>query len=97
MVAYSCDTEPSQAVRRLADGADMLIHESTGASVGHTSPAKAGEIATQAGARSLLLIHYPPQLTDPESLLAQARQTFRGPIFVAHDLMSIDIPVREID
>lgn len=95
VLAYSCDTEPSQVVRRLAAGADILIHEATGASVGHTSPAKAGEIATQARARSLYLIHYPPQLIDPESLLEQARQTFQGPIFVTYDLMEIEIPMKD--
>ena len=91
VLTYSCDTEPSQAVRRLADGADVLIHEATGSSIGHTSPEKAGEIATQAGVGALYLIHYPPQLVDPEDLVAQARQTFQGPISVAHDLLSIDM------
>ena len=91
VLTYSCDTEPSQAVRRLADGADVLIHESTGASIGHTSPEKAGEIAAQAGVGALYLIHYPPQLVGPEELLAKARQTFQGPISVAYDLLSIDM------
>ncbi len=91
VLAYSCDTEPSQAVRRLADGADVLIHEATGSSVGHTSPEEAGEIAAQAGAGALYLIHYPPKLIDPEELLARARQTFHGPVSVAYDLLSITI------
>jgi ribonuclease Z len=91
VLAYSCDTEPSQTVRRLAEGADVLIHESTGGSVGHTSPEKAGEIATQAGVRSLYLIHYPPQLVDPADLLVRARQTFQGHIAVAQDLLSIEM------
>ncbi len=92
-LAYSCDTEPSQVVRRLAQDADVLIHEATGNGVGHTTPEKAGEIATQAGVRSLYLIHYPPQLIDPESLLAKARQTFQGPVFVAIDFLSIELPL----
>ncbi|MBE0697744.1 MAG: MBL fold metallo-hydrolase [Anaerolineaceae bacterium] len=90
-VSYSCDTEPSQVVRRLAQGADVLIHESTGSSKGHTSPEQAGEIAGQANAAALYLIHYPPQLVDAESLLARAKQTFSGPVFVARDLQVIDI------
>ncbi|RPJ38912.1 MAG: MBL fold metallo-hydrolase [Chloroflexi bacterium] len=90
-LTYSCDTEPSQAVRRLAEGADVLIHEATGSSVGHTSPEKAGEIATQAGVGALYLIHYPPQLVNPEDLLVQARKTYQGPIHVAHDLLEIKI------
>ncbi|HEX9017883.1 MAG TPA: MBL fold metallo-hydrolase [Anaerolineaceae bacterium] len=90
VVAYSCDTEPSQAVRRLATGADVLIHEATGDSVGHTSPEKAGEIATQAGAKKLYLIHYPPNLIRPETMLERARTTFSGPIVVAQDFMAVE-------
>lgn len=91
VAVYSCDTEPSANVRRLAMGCDVLIHESTGASLGHTSPEQAGEIATQAGVKSLYLIHYPPQLIDPETLISRARQTFAGPLLVASDFMTIDM------
>ena len=82
-------------MRRLADGADVLIHEATGSSIGHTSPEKAGEIATQAGVSALYLIHYPPQLINPNDLVAQARQTFQGPITIAYDLLSIDMNGKE--
>jgi ribonuclease Z len=91
VVTYSCDTEPSQVVRRLAQGSDVLIHESTGASKGHTSPEQAGEIAGQANVAALYLIHYPPQLVKAESLLARAKQTFPGPVLVAQDLQVIEI------
>lgn len=90
-VAYSCDTQPSEVVRRLANGADILIHEATGSSVGHTPPEKAGEIAARAGVSSLYLIHYPPQLVKPETLLEKARQTFDKEVFVARDFMEIAI------
>ena len=91
VVTYSCDTEPSQVVRRLAQGSDVLIHESTGSSKGHTSPELAGEIASQANAAALYLIHYPPQLVDAESLLARAKQTYPGPVYVAQDFQMIPI------
>ena len=58
--AYSCDTEPCPSLLDLASGVDYLLHEATGASKGHTSPAQAGEVAAKAGAKSLYLIHYPP-------------------------------------
>jgi ribonuclease Z len=96
ILAYSSDTEPSQAVRRLAEGADVLIHEATGTGTGHSAPEKAGEIATQAGAGALYLIHYAPQLTRPEDLLEKARQTFGGPVFVAKDFMSIEFNPAQI-
>ena len=91
VVTYSCDTEPSPVVERLARNADVLIHESTGSSVGHSPPARAGEIATRAGVGSLYLIHYPPQLVSTEKLLEEARQTFDGPVTVAKDFLSIDL------
>lgn len=90
--AYSCDTEPCEQVVRLAHGVDVLIHESTGASVGHTSPAQAGQIAREARARALYLIHYtpPPKGLPPEELVAQARAEFTGDVSVAEDFMRIE-------
>jgi ribonuclease Z len=71
---YSCDTQPCPAVVRLAKDADLLLHEASGAYPGHSSPAQAGEVASQAGARTLLLIHYPVgPAYQPEQLLQQAR------------------------
>ncbi len=89
--AYSCDTEPSPAVERLAHGVDVLLHEATGDSKGHTSPKQAGEVAQRAGAKSLYLIHYPPQTKDPEQLLDAARKTFSGPVYLTKDFMKIDL------
>lgn len=89
-VAYSCDTEPCQAVVSLAAGVDILFHEAAGVGKGHTSPAQAGETAARAGARSLYLIHYPPAV-DPAAWLAQASQQFSGEVFMAEDFMEIQI------
>lgn len=94
-LVYSCDTEPSDAVVRLADQVDVLIHEATGNSTGHTSPEKAGEIAAQSGAKSLYLIHYPAALISNEMLLARAGQAYQGPLFVAEDFLTIPIAAAE--
>lgn len=88
---YSCDTQPSQIVCRLAQHSDILIHESTGPTMGHTPPEKAGEIAAQAEVGSLYLIHYPPKLVDLQSLLEKARSTYSGPVYVAKDLQVIPV------
>lgn len=88
--AYSCDTSPCEQVVRLAKGVDVLIHEATGASPGHTSPGQAGEIATQAGAKSLYLIHYPVENFDPQAWEDEAQQNFSGPVRLAKDFMCID-------
>jgi ribonuclease Z len=90
-IAYSCDTEPSQVVVRLAKGAQALIHEATGEGVGHTSPEQAGTIASQAGAKSLYLVHYPPMNVDVEKLAAEAARTFSGRVVVAQDFQKIDL------
>ncbi|MEI7844593.1 MAG: MBL fold metallo-hydrolase [Chloroflexota bacterium] len=89
--AYSCDTEPCQAVLNLAEGVDILLHEATGPFPGHSSAAQAGEVARQAGVGSLYLIHYPTgnfAFGDP---LSEASQTFSGEIQLAVDLMKIDL------
>jgi ribonuclease Z len=91
--AYSCDTEPCEAVVELGSGADVLVHEATGAQIGHSSAAQAGEVARQAGAKELYLIHYDPRLDEDgqAQLVKQARQTFRGRVELAKDFIVIDI------
>lgn len=90
ILAYSSDTEPCQQVVRLAENADVLIHECTGASPGHSSASQAGEVAAEAGARSLLLIHYHARGIDPEHLTVEARKTFGGEVKLAQDFMEIE-------
>jgi ribonuclease Z len=90
VMAYSCDTEPCQQVVRLAGGADVLIHEASGASIGHSSAAQAGEIASQAEVGSLYLIHYPTGRFANGDLVAEARQKFDGQISLARDFMTLD-------
>ncbi|HEY9088133.1 MAG TPA: MBL fold metallo-hydrolase [Anaerolineaceae bacterium] len=89
--AYSCDTEPDPAVVRLAQGADVLIHEAAGATLGHSSAEQAGVIASEAGAKALYLVHYHPKSVGgaPETLVAQAAGQFNGPVTLAQDLMRI--------
>jgi ribonuclease Z len=91
-VAYSCDTEPCDAVAHLAKDVDVLIHEATGESVGHSSTAQAACVAKRAGARSLWLIHY-AENADRGEMLASAGKVFSGPVSVARDLLSIDLPI----
>ena len=78
VLAYSGDTQACPAVVRLASQANVLIHESSGNTLGHTSAEQAGEIATEAGAKELYLIHYP--VNKGESLLSLARETFAGTV-----------------
>jgi ribonuclease Z len=91
VMAYSCDTEPCKQVVRLSENADVLIHECSGATLGHTSAPQAGEIAREAGAGSLYLIHYPTGDFDTQSLVKGARTTFDGPVALAEDFMQIKL------
>ena len=90
-LAYSCDTEPCDEVRRLAGGVDVLIHEAAGAGLGHSSAAQAGQVATQAEAARLLLIHYPTGRFRKGDPLEEARQHYQGELALAEDFMVIDL------
>jgi ribonuclease Z len=91
VLAYSCDTEPCEQTVRLADGADILIHEAGGAAYGHSSAEQAGEIATKAEVGMLYLIHYPTGQFAQDNLAAEARRTYKGEVVVAEDFMTIEI------
>lgn len=86
-VCYSSDTEPCPALSRLAAGADVLLHESSGDGLGHSSAAQAGETAQQAEVGRLLLIHYPPERR--QGLVEQASAAFAGDVQLAQDLMEL--------
>jgi ribonuclease Z len=74
VVAYSCDTEASDDIARLAEGASILLHEASGAMSGHSSAEDAARIAAQARVSRLVLVHLPPGLSDAD--LVQARRIF---------------------
>ena len=90
VMAYSCDTEPCDEVVRLSAGADVLIHEATGESIGHTSAQQAGEIATKAEVGRLYLIHYPTGKYAKGDLAAEARTSFSGDVALAKDFMTLE-------
>ncbi len=82
---YSSDTFPCAAVETLACGATLLFHEATDSDRNHTRPAAAGALAARAGVEHLVLIHY---YTRPEAMahaLAEAAQTFSGPVALAEE------------
>jgi ribonuclease Z len=64
-LVYSADTEPCDAVRALAQGAAVLIHEATTPEpfAGHTTPRQAGQVAAHARAERLVLVHFSPRWT----------------------------------
>lgn len=89
-LAYSCDIEPCKEVVHLAEGANVLIHEATGASLGHSSASQAGEVASQTAAGRLYLIHYPMGEYTNDRLIAEVRQYYQGEVKLATDFLSLD-------
>jgi len=89
-ICYSADTRPCDAVVRLADGADVLIHEATGEGHGHSYPEEAGQIAQHAGVKTLYLVHYPPD-ADLDAMVKKAKSSFDGEVIAARDLMKINL------
>ncbi len=99
-VVYSGDTRPYPGMIELARGADLLIHEATfshelqerAAEDGHTTAQEAAEVALEAGAKRLALVHISSRYYDPDVLLLEARQVYED-VFVAEDLMEIEVPL----
>ena len=86
VLAYSCDTEPTDSLYELAAGApDLLIHEAAGPPPGHSTARQAGELATAVGAKSLYLIHYQVWNTDPFLLVPEAQSVYDGPVTLCQD------------
>ncbi|MBD8078022.1 MBL fold metallo-hydrolase [Cellulosimicrobium arenosum] len=90
VLAYTGDTDACDGVVDLARDADLLLSEAAfhegrddGVERGiHLTGRRAGEVATAAGARRLVLTHL-PAWNDPGRALAEARGTYAGPVEVA--------------
>lgn len=90
LLAYSADGEPSPGVRALAQDVDLLVHEATGDFRGHSSAEAAAQLARDAGARRLVLVHLAPQLPDLPGRLAAARALFPGELHLGEDLATYE-------
>src|SRR5690606_41047232 len=90
VLAYTGDTDAYDGVVDLARDADLLLSEAAfhegrddGVERGiHLTGRRAGEVATAAGARRLVLTHL-PAWNDPQRSLAKAREVYDGPLDVA--------------
>jgi len=93
-VVYSGDTDYSENLIELSKDADLLICESALPDdyriKGHLTPSLAGDIATRAGVRKLVLTHFYPEC-DQTDIEQECRKTYAGPLVLAEDLMRIKI------
>ncbi|PRX43672.1 ribonuclease Z [Prauserella shujinwangii] len=100
--AFVMDTRLCDGAFALAEGADLLVIESTflsadaglAAEYGHLTAAQAGRIAAESGVRRLVLTHFSQRYTEPEEFRADAAREFGGDIVVAADLMRVSVPRR---
>jgi ribonuclease Z len=100
-VLYTGDTAPSEVVRALAEGADLLVHEATfagedadrAAETMHSTAAQAAEVARDAGVRMLALTHVSPRYFGPD-LVEEAGAIF-GNTVVPRDFDLIEVPFEE--
>ena len=60
VLAYSGDTAYDPAIVRLAQGADLLVHEATDEPCMHSRVEDATRVATEADVGHLVLVHLPP-------------------------------------
>ena len=102
-VVYCTDTVFCEAAVALAQGADLLIHESTfshgeaelAIARQHSTSTMAAQTALEAGVRQLVLTHLSPRYMPgnpqcPDDLLAEARAIFAETI-MAKDFLSLDV------
>ena len=101
--AFVMDTRLCDGVHTLAEGADMLVIESTfldedvrlATDHGHLTAGQAARVAREAGVRHLVLTHFSQRYNDPADFERQARAAgFEGELSIAQDLMRVPLPKR---
>ncbi|WP_327637579.1 ribonuclease Z [Kribbella sp. NBC_00482] len=100
--AFIMDTRLCENVLRLADGADLLVIESTYLSseselarrFGHLTARQAARVAAECGVRKLVLTHFSQRYLEPERFHEEAAEEFSGEIVVASDLSRLSVPAR---
>ena len=99
-VVISGDTRPCDATVEMAQGADLLVHESTfgdeeaerAVETGHSTAREAAHVAARAGVKRLVLTHFSARYSrDPSELEREAKEVFAN-VQMARDGTEIDVP-----
>jgi ribonuclease BN (tRNA processing enzyme) len=97
VLAYTGDTDDCPELDEIAQDADLLLaeaafHEGRDDDVRgiHLTGRRAGEVATRARVRRMVLTHVPPW-NDPQLTLVEARGAYDGPIELARQDLVLDV------
>jgi ribonuclease Z len=101
-VAFVMDTRLCDAVHALADGADLLVIESTfleedaalARAYGHLTARQAATVAAECGVRRLVLTHFSQRYPVPKAGRVGVAAVFDGDLVVAADLVTVPVPRR---
>lgn len=82
--AYCSDTQPSEQVIQMIQGADLVYHEATfleedkekARETKHSTAAEAARVAERAGVKKLIIGHFSARYKDLNLLLSEARAIF---------------------
>jgi ribonuclease Z len=102
--AFVMDTRLCDGVYALAEGADLLVIESTfqaaeeglAREYGHLTAGQAAAVARDCGVRRLVLTHFSQRYPEPEGFAREAAEVFDGEIVVAADLTRVAVPTRHV-
>ncbi len=97
-IVYSGDTEPTESMRDLARGADLLIHECSFPEpyvvTNHSTPKWLGETFRGAGVKRIVLTHLYPQTIGCEAEMVRDVLAGLGPgakVEIGRDLQRIEL------
>jgi len=95
------DTTVCDSLKRLAKGADLLVHECTFPTAAikkgswerwHTPPEELGRWAKEVGVKRILLKHFAVQeRAKVESMAEEVKKEFKGEVIIGEDLMTLKI------
>lgn len=97
-IVYTGDTRPAKNTVKLAEDADVLIHEAMFSvededatkDAAHSTTTQAAQIAKDANVKRLYLTHLSQRYTEPKKLEAEAKEIF-SETYIAEDLLRVKV------